>query len=161
MFIERSFVLIFRAVKYVCRLAKRFATQFFIAKLREHTHGYITHLIFLHHLHELLTLLKQERRQSILLYQLEFCIHSHFFRNFVITPKPLPTDSTLRAPKRWTLEAARFGLYGGWGSFVIAYSVFRHVWSCIVLLKSDFGNIFVRLNSAEMFVQNVKSTDLS
>lgn len=44
---------------------------------------------------------------------------------------------------------------------MIAYSVFRHVWSCIVLLKSDFGNIFVRLNSAEMFVQNVKSTDLS
>jgi hypothetical protein len=118
MFLEWSFVLIFRAVRYVCSLAKRFATLFFIANNLSFNYlniligsldGYITHLIFLHHIHQLHTLLQQETRPSILLYQLEFYSH----RNFTITPKPFPTDSTLRAPKRWTFEAARFGLYGG------------------------------------------------
>jgi hypothetical protein len=53
---EQSYVLIFRALRYVCRLAKRFATQFFIANNLLHNSlniligsldGYITHLIFL------------------------------------------------------------------------------------------------------------------
>lgn len=97
MFLEQSFVIIFKALRYVCRLAKRFATQFFIANyllcnylniLVGSLDGYITHLIFLHHLRQLHTLQQQETRPSILLYQMEFCTHSHFFRNFVITTKP-------------------------------------------------------------------------
>ena len=61
MFLKLSFVLIFKTLRCVCRLAKRFATQFFIANnllynslntLIGSLGGYITHLIFLHHLHQ-------------------------------------------------------------------------------------------------------------
>jgi len=38
-------------------------------------------------------------KTSILLYQSEFCTHSHFFSNFVITPKPFPTDDTFEGCK--------------------------------------------------------------
>jgi len=62
MFLEQSFVLIFKALRYVCGLAKRLATQFFIANnllyislniLIGSLDGHTTHLIFLHHLHQL------------------------------------------------------------------------------------------------------------
>jgi hypothetical protein len=51
-------------------------------------------------------------------------------------------------------EVEDLGLYGGWGrtlhpTFVIASCDFEHVWSCVVVLKEDFTNIFVRPNSSE------------
>jgi hypothetical protein len=38
-------------------------------------------------------------KTSMLLYQSEFCTHSHFFSDCVIIPKPFPTDGTFEGTK--------------------------------------------------------------
>lgn len=74
--------------------------------------------------------------------------------------------ASLRTPQRLKCEGARSGLYGGWektvhpSSVIASYVLKLGVLLCIVTMKEDFSNMFVRLNSPEMLLQGLKSLNI-